>query len=148
MCVQMCVCISVCACVLSVILIFQSRYFAAHVSTVKIVYMHAYIHTCTHVLHRCKAPLTIVCIYACIHTYHAYIHTYLHILQRYKDIVKFKTAFYSFYIPVAAGLLLAGVWLCARVCVCVCVCVCVTLLLLVGVWLCALVCVCVCVFYI
>lgn len=29
--------------------------------------------------------------------------------QRYKDIVKFKTAFYSFYLPVASGLILAGV---------------------------------------
>lgn len=30
-------------------------------------------------------------------------------MKRYKDIVKFKTAFYSFYMPVAAGLMLAGV---------------------------------------
>jgi len=30
-------------------------------------------------------------------------------MKRYKSIVKFKTAFYSFYLPVASGLILAGV---------------------------------------
>ncbi len=30
-------------------------------------------------------------------------------LERYKLIVKYKTAFYSFYLPVASGLILAGV---------------------------------------